>query len=121
MRFLADGNVSPAVTRSLRRAGHNVRDVKEEGWHERSDEWVMRRARRERRVVISEDLDFGNLTRFPLQKHAGAMLLHFPDMRPREVAARLRRFLAGSDPRRLRGAVVFLEEGRFQIVTPRRR
>lgn len=121
MRVLTDENISPAVARSLRRAGHEVRDVKEEGWHGRTDEWLMRRARRERRVIISEDLDFGNLHRFPFAKHPGAVLLHFSDMRPREVASRLRHFLNSVDVRRLRGAVVFLEEGRIQIVAPKRR
>lgn len=116
MRFLTDENVSPTVVRALRAAGHDIFDVKEAGGEGTTDETLIRRARRERRVIVSEDLDFGNLSRFPLVRHPGAILIHYTDMRPREVASRLLQFLESVDLRRLHGAVVFLEEGRVQIV-----
>jgi len=116
MRLLADENVSPAVVRVLRQHGHDVLDTKEEDWFGFSDEMILKRARATRRVIISEDLDFGNLQRFPLVKHPGAILLRLPDMRPRSVAEHLLGFLAGAKTRDLRGAVVLLEEGRVQII-----
>lgn len=121
MKFLADENVSPAVVKMLRANGHDVLDAKEEGWQGATDEKLTERARRTRRVIMSEDLDFGNLSRFPLAKHPGAILLHFVDMRPREVAEHLRRFLTSVDHRHLHGAVVFLEEGKIQIVKSQKR
>jgi predicted nuclease of predicted toxin-antitoxin system len=116
MKFLTDENVSPAVVRALRTAGHNVLDVKEQRWQGVADEVILRRARQTGRVIVSEDLDFGNLRRYPLTGHPGAILLHLADMRPREVAERLLTFLSGVRSQTLRGAVVFLEEGQVQVV-----
>ena len=112
MKFLTDENVSPAVVRILRHARHNVWDIKEEGWQGASDERIMMQARKTGRVIISEDLDFGNLRRFPLVHHPGAVLIHYQNMRPHDVAHRLLRFLNSVKPQALKGAVLVLEEQR---------
>lgn len=110
MKFLTDENVSPVIVRLLRHTRHNVWDVKEQGWQGVSDEKIMQYARKNNRVIISEDLDFGNLQRFPLEKHPGSILIHYQNMRPQNVAHRLLRFLAHTKPQALKGTVVLLEE-----------
>ena len=103
MKLLTDENVSPDVIRALRAHDHDVRDVKEEQWHGAVDEWIVRKARTERRIIVSEDLDFANLRRFPLGIQHGAVLPHFANMHPRYVAERLVEFLDGVRPGELRG------------------
>lgn len=110
MKFLTDENVSPLIIRNLRQARHDVWDVKENGWQESPDSRIMQLARRTRRVIISEDLDFGNLQRFPLEDHPGAILLHFSNMHRKNVAHRLHLFLAQTKPRTLKNAVHVLED-----------
>ena len=113
MKFLTDENVSPVVVSALRNKHHDVWDVKEQGWQEASDERIIRYARRTSRIIISEDLDFGNLKRFPLEDHPGAILLHLHNMHRRNVTIRLLRFLSKTSERNLTGAVILLEEKRF--------
>jgi predicted nuclease of predicted toxin-antitoxin system len=61
MRFLLDHNISPKVADPLRAAGHDVAVVREVGMSRATDEVVIDFARRERRVLVSADTDFGTI------------------------------------------------------------
>lgn len=61
MRFLLDHNLSPKVATPLRAAGHDVTVAREAGLRTANDEVVMATARRETRVLVSADTDFGAL------------------------------------------------------------
>lgn len=112
MKFLTDENVSPKIVRALRKAGHAVLDIKEEGLQGISDNLIIKRARRLKRIIVSEDLDFGNLQRYPLAKHPGAILLHFQNMQPQAVAMHLLSFIKNTNQHSLANAVVILEDGK---------
>lgn len=60
MRLLADENVSAPVVARLRLAGHDVVAVVERA-PASCDEDVLLLAQRERRILITEDRDFGEL------------------------------------------------------------
>jgi hypothetical protein len=60
MRFVADESCDHRVVTALRDAGHNVLAVAETS-RGAPDRDVMLLARRERRVLITEDRDFGQL------------------------------------------------------------
>jgi len=59
MRFLLDENLSPKVAAPLRAAGHDVTIAREVGLRTATDQVVIETARREARVLISADTDFG--------------------------------------------------------------
>lgn len=61
MRFLLDNNLSPALVAVLSAAGHDSEHVREHGMGSAPDEEVLELARRNRRVLISADTDFGML------------------------------------------------------------
>lgn len=61
MPLLADESVTPAVVAGLRESGADVSSVMERGLGGRSDLDVLRAARREDRVVLTHDRDFGTL------------------------------------------------------------
>lgn len=60
MRFLADENTDARVIRALRADGHDVVSVAEDQ-PGIPDDKVLAWANRERRILITEDLDFGEL------------------------------------------------------------
>jgi len=60
MNFLADESCAGPVIRALREAGHDVVAIAEVA-KGATDEQVLERALNEKRVLITEDRDFGEL------------------------------------------------------------
>jgi len=61
MKFLLDMPVTPALLGVLRGRGHEGIHAHQIGAGQASDEQLLEMARRERRVVITADLDFPRL------------------------------------------------------------
>jgi predicted nuclease of predicted toxin-antitoxin system len=61
MRLLLDENLSPALSRFLIEAGHDVVHVRDRGLTSATDDVVLALAAAEGRVLISADTDFGTL------------------------------------------------------------
>ena len=77
MRFLADESLDFSAVRALRAAGHDVVAVAEL-YPSENDEVVIKRALNERRVLITEDKDFGQLVHAYERQSSGVILLRFP-------------------------------------------
>lgn len=77
MRFLADESCDFAVVRALRAAGHDVVAVAELS-PQAEDEAVISLAVRERRILLTEDKDFGQLVYADRRATGGILLLRFP-------------------------------------------
>lgn len=64
MKLLADMGVSMTTVAALRRLGHDVSHLKEEGLMRLADSGIVAKARAERRVIVTFDLDFGEIMAF---------------------------------------------------------
>lgn len=60
-RWLTDENIHPDVVAHLRGRRLDVLDVRERGWHGWSDDQLLEEARREGRIILTHDGDFGTL------------------------------------------------------------
>ena len=78
MKFLADESCAGPVIRALRDAGHDVAAIAEVA-KGAADEVVMDLALGERRILITEDSDFGELVYARGHSTAGVMLVRFPN------------------------------------------
>lgn len=77
MRFLADESCDFAVVRALRAEGYDVVAVSE--FARRSvDDDVIAQAYREKRILLTEDKDFGWLVYVSQADSAGVILIRFP-------------------------------------------
>jgi len=61
MRFIADMGVSHRVAEHLRAVGHDVIHLRDLGLQRLPDDDIFARAAAERRVVLTFDLDFGEI------------------------------------------------------------
>ena len=61
MKFLADMGISMRTVHWLREQGYNVVHVRERNQHKASDSHILLDARRDERILLSMDLDFGYL------------------------------------------------------------
>jgi predicted nuclease of predicted toxin-antitoxin system len=61
MRFLADGGISPRTVDFLRQMKYDAVHIRDRQLHRATDRLVIDHARAESRVVLTFDLDFGEL------------------------------------------------------------
>jgi predicted nuclease of predicted toxin-antitoxin system len=74
---------------------------------------IIRYSLKKGRVVITRDLDFGDILRYP--DHPGAIILRLPsEYTARELNDVLRGFLSSVDEGVLQRAVIILELGRYR-------
>lgn len=93
LRFLTDENISPPLVIFLREQGHDVLDVKEKGWHGKDDGFLLRKAAKARRFIVSHDRDFGRLAINQRQPCYGLIYLRLRDQRSSNVVRVMREFL----------------------------
>lgn len=92
MRFLADESCDFAVVRALREAGHDVLAVAELD-PGAEDLYVIERALREQRVLLTEDKDFGQLVFASRRPAAGVVFIRYASGVRERLAADVRTFV----------------------------
>lgn len=113
MDFVADESCVELVVRALRDAGHNVIAIAEVA-KGATDEQVLAYSLDQKRVLITEDRDFGELVYVRGRPTAGIILLRFPS------SARIAKPVAvveavGKLGSRLHGAFTTIEPGRVRM------
>lgn len=94
MRYLADENMSAAVVAGLRAAGHDVAFIAEDS-PSIPDDFVLARAVRESRVLITYDKDYGKLVFVDRQPaDSGVILFRLRNLSPE---ARIRFMVSNLD------------------------
>jgi predicted nuclease of predicted toxin-antitoxin system len=84
LRFLTDEDVPRSTARVLRDAGFDAVDVRDVGLRGKSDALVFAYAQREERLLITCDLGFSNILRFPPAENVGLLVVRIPDSEPIE-------------------------------------
>jgi len=79
MNFVADESCAMPVIRALREAGHDVVAIAEVA-RGASDDQVLERATEDKRVLITEDRDFGELVYARGRSSAGVILVRFDSL-----------------------------------------
>lgn len=86
MKLLADENVPSSIIRVLEEEGYDIRSIRLDA-PGISDLEVMRYAHRDKRIILTFDLDFGDLAiRDRVYPSAGIILLRLPQMNPHQMA-----------------------------------
>ncbi|MHB1033559.1 MAG: DUF5615 family PIN-like protein [Pirellulales bacterium] len=94
MRFKIDENLHAEVADVLRAHGHDAQTVFDEGLRGHSDAEIAAAACREERVVLTLDLDFGNIREYPPDQYRGLIVLRVADQSRRHVLHVMDRVIA---------------------------
>lgn len=74
-RFKLDENLPRDAEALLRDAGHDVQTVLDEGLGGSADPKVLNACRAESRILVTFDLDFSDIRRYPPASHGGIWIL----------------------------------------------
>jgi len=89
VRIKLDENLPATLAARLRQLGHDADTVQEEGLCGRDDETVWEAAQREERFLITQDLDFSDMRKFPPGTHAGLLLVRLQEASRRQIERRV--------------------------------
>ncbi len=115
MNFLANMGISPATVAFLRELGHEAVHLHELGLDRMPDPDILDRARRDRQVILTSDLGFGDLL-----AHSGAglpsvIIFRLSDMRPTSVNAHLGVALRTFGDDLAAGAILSVTDRRIRV------
>lgn len=118
MRFLIDECVLGKTVRLLRDSGFKVTTIQELGKSSATNGTVIKTAFQEKAVIITNDLDFGNLILYPLGSHPGIIVL-----RPRldtaeaieDVHKILLRLLEELTPAEIKESLIIVDRNKYRL------
>lgn len=114
-RFLADVGVSGRVVSWLRNNGHDVVRLVEDRLHRMPDENIFAKCHRESRILLTFDLDFGEIIASSRGVVVSVVLFRLTDTSPPFLIRRLDRVLQESLPALTEGAIIVVEDGRHRV------
>lgn len=118
MRFLADECCDFSVVQALRTAGYDVLCVSEV--KPRADDTeVIKRAGRDKRILLTEDKDFGQLVYAHGYKIPGVIFLRFPSSARKSIAEDVVK-LVDQQGENLIGCFTTVQPGQIRITRPPR-
>jgi predicted nuclease of predicted toxin-antitoxin system len=115
MKFLADMGISPGIVFWLRNNEHDAVHLHDEGLGRLADIEVLEKARIENRIVLTHDLDFGELMAFSHQKQPSVIIFRLRDMRPVNVQKYLGEIIENHDDLFDDGIIASVTERRIRI------
>lgn len=115
MRFLVDVCVDVGVREWLYGEGHDAIHLRDEGLQKLPNGRIFVRADEERRIIVTIDLDFGEILSLSGDRIVSTIVFRLRDTRPQSLISRLRAILPEIEPDLAQGAIVIVEPARCRV------
>jgi predicted nuclease of predicted toxin-antitoxin system len=115
VRFLADAGVSPKTVDFLLGIGHEAIHVSTIGMQTAEDRALIQRAVVDRAVILTFDLDFGDILALGVLDRPSVVIFRLSDERTDSVNRRLAAVLADRLAELDAGALILIEDTRYRI------
>lgn len=115
LRFLADMGVGLRVVRHLRALGHDIVHLADQGLQRLPDQDIFSKAIIEKRIILTFDLDFGEIVMASRGATASVIIFRLPSARPEIVIERITAVLGKLSAELIQGAVVTVEPTRVRV------
>ena len=107
--------VSLSTVRALRSDGHNAGHLREEGLNRLPDAEILEKARQEQRVILTFDLDFGDLLATRAQSFPSVVIFRLHNETPGVVTTHLHQVIAQRGAELEAGAIIIVEDARHRV------
>src|SRR6267378_2206490 len=115
MKLLADECVYNDTTQLLRSWDYDVLTAQEADLAGKSDENVLAYAVRHQRILITIDMDFSNLRRFPPRSYIGIIVSKIRPRIAEKIHAVLQQVLREVDEQRLSKSLVIIDQSKYRV------
>jgi predicted nuclease of predicted toxin-antitoxin system len=114
--FVIDEDMPRSVSKALKERGYAVKDIRDYGLRGADDEKVYQFAQNNQSALITGDMGFSNILRFPTGCHFGIVIAHFPnEMSAKEINSQLLERLGDLTDADIRGNLVIIEPGKVKV------
>ena len=116
LRFVIDEDMPRSTAKVLRAKGYEALDVRDLGLRGKSDDEIFKFAQKEKAVILTGDLGFGNILRFPVGSHGGIFIVHFPnEVSTSELNNQIIKAFDTLTEEDFNGNLIILEPGKIRI------
>lgn len=116
MKFKLDENFGTRTQRIFRESGHEVDSVRDESLQGTPDLRLYQVCCEEKRCLVTLDLDFADVTRFPPDKVGGIVVIRVPRNPSLELLERLvRQFLQATKRESVENRLWIVEVDRIRV------
>ena len=112
---MADAGVSPKTVEFLKQLGHEAIHVQTLALERAPDRELVQRARADSRVVVTFDLDFGDILALGVLDKPSVIIFRLADERADSVNQRLSAMLAERLADLESGALILVEDTRYRV------
>lgn len=115
-KFVIDEDMPRSTGAILKEHGYEVKDVRDYGLRGAEDKEVYEFAHREKAAILTGDRGFSNILRFPLGKHFGIVIAHFPnEMLTKEINRQLLERFKDLSEDDFKGNLIIIEPWKIRI------
>ncbi|MBS3816887.1 MAG: DUF5615 family PIN-like protein [Candidatus Thermoplasmatota archaeon] len=116
VKFFLDENMPNSSVDMLKDLGYEVGHARTSGLKGATDDEISKYAKDQKAILVSRDLDFGNVLWYPEGSHHGLLLLRLPhDFTAEQITQKLEKFLKEIEVEKLAGHITILELGRYRV------
>lgn len=116
MRFLLDANIPFSAKDIFAETNYHVEHVRDVNLQHASDDDIIAYAKSSGAILISRDLDFANILKFPPQHYCGIIVMRLdPIASANDIKDVLSNFIHGIQSIQLEGCILILEKQRWRL------
>ena len=115
IKFLVDECVGLPTIILLRKLGYSVITVGETNLRGKTDLEILKWAIKEKRILITEDIDFANILLYPPKTHCGIIVLRFRHKEEEKIHITLTHLLKELKPDEFKGSLIIVDEDKYRI------
>lgn len=115
MNFFADECVYPTTVTALRSWHHSVETAQDAGLLGQDDPMLLAHAVERGQILITNDLDFGDIRRYPPSHHCGVIVLRIRPKNVDRVHSVLRQFPETTTQQEMQKALVIVDAVKYRI------
>ena len=115
MKFLADMGISPKSVAFLQSLGYEATHLHEQGFDRLPDAAILNKARDEGYILLTHDLDFGELVAASRAQLPSVIIFRLRNMHPERVNRYLREIITLHQDVLEQGAILSVAEGQTRV------